>query len=71
MADDVDIALRRTSRQSLLHLYRFHRNVIPRYSPYDTGQAIYWRRGERLCTPFETIVDRSKTYGKVFFLPMG
>ena len=47
MADGVDIALRLTFRQSHLHLYRFHRNVIPRYLPDNTGQAIYWRRGER------------------------
>ena len=56
------------SRQSLKHLYRFHRVVFPRHSPDDTGQAIYWRRED--CTPFETISDCSKTYGKACFLPM-
>ena len=48
MADGVDIALRPMSWQSLLHLYQFHKNVIPRYSPDDTGKAIYWWRGKRL-----------------------
>ena len=52
------------------YIYRLHRIVIPRHSPDDTNQAIYWQR-EKDCTPFETILDRFKTYGKACFLPMG
>ena len=48
MADGVDVASKPMSRQSLMHLYRFHKIVIPQHSPDDTGQAMYWRRGERL-----------------------
>ena len=70
MADGVDVASKPMSRQSLMHLYRFHRIVIPRHSPDDTDQQSIGG-GEKDCTTFETILDRSKTYGKACFLSLG
>ena len=53
-----------------MHLYRFHRLwflVIHLMTPVKQSIG----GGEIDCTPFETILDCSKTYGTACFLPMG